>query len=70
MFKVEFKDADAFAKVWTHKGIVVPMQEPHVQFACDYANIVLKNFIQMIAQQQAAKKKELEAQAKPLVTLE
>lgn len=69
VFSVPVSDAQAFAKVWTYKGLATPLSEVHVQFASDYANIVLKNFVQqMQAQAQAAKKKAEEA-AKPLVTL-
>lgn len=68
-FSVPLSDAQNFAKVWNYKGISVPLDEIHCQFATDYANIVLRSFVdQMVAKSQAAKKAAEEAQ-KPLVTL-
>lgn len=69
-FKVTLPDAQGFAKVWNYKGIAVPIDEIHAQFACDYANVVLRSFVEMV---QANAKKALEEKAapeKPLVTLE
>jgi hypothetical protein len=44
-----------FSKVWTKGGIVVPMQDIHIDFAVDFANVVLKSFVlQCHAQVQAA----------------
>ena len=42
---VPVADTAAFAKVWTYHGVVIPMQDAHIQFTNDYANLVLKNFI-------------------------
>lgn len=67
-FKVKLEDAVSFSKVWNYKGISVPLDEVHCQFASDYANIVIRSFIEFTLQQAAAKKAELEA--KPLVSLE
>lgn len=69
-FKVNYSDAEGFSKVWNHKGIIIPLQEPHIQFATDYANVVLNSFVQQTLQASAAKQKAAEeAKAKPLVTL-
>lgn len=59
---VPIADTQGFAKVWTYKGIAVPLQEQHVQFANDYANLVLRAYItqatlQALAAQEAAKPK-------------
>lgn len=54
-----------FAQAWTHKGVAIPMKDVHIDFAYDWANIVLKNFIAMV-QQDAAKKRAAE-EAKKLV---
>ena len=54
-----------FAQAWTHKGVAIPMKDVHIDFACDWANIVLKNFIAM-AQHKAAEARK-QAEAKKLV---
>lgn len=57
VFKVAPSEAQKFSQVWNYKGIAVPLQEPHIQFATDFANVVLNNFImqcQMKAAQAAA----------------
>lgn len=68
--QVTYKDTEGFSKVWNHKGIVIPMQEPHIQFATDYANVVLNNYIQMCIQYAAAAKKKAEEEAAPKISLE
>lgn len=47
--QVPLADAANFAKVWTYGGLVVPLQDVHVRFASDYANIVLRNFVMQAA---------------------
>jgi hypothetical protein len=49
---------DGFAKVWTHKGLAIFLDEVHKQFALDFSNVMLNNFIQQQAQA-AAKAAEL-----------
>lgn len=68
-FKVKIDDAKNFAKVWTYKGIAIVLDEQHAQFAADYANVVLRNFIEMQVANFQAKKKAEEEAAKPKVTL-
>jgi len=69
-FKVLPEDAKNFAKVWTYKGLQIPMDDIHMQFATDYANVVLNSFVQQTLQASAAKQKAAEeAKAKPLVAL-
>lgn len=65
---IPLADTAGFAKVWTYNGIVVPLQDVHVQFAHDYATVVLRNFIiqAMMANFQRAQKAA--AAAKPLIT--
>lgn len=55
-------DAKKFGQVWTHKGIAIFMDDAHYQFAADFANIVLKSFVED-AQRRAAEA------AKPKVVL-
>lgn len=45
VFQVPLSDAIGFSKVWTYKGLAIPIKEEHVQFAADFANVVLRNFI-------------------------
>lgn len=54
-------EAKNFGKVWTHKGIAIFMDDTHYQFAADFANIVLKNFVEQAqrAAVEAAKKKQI-----------
>ena len=63
-FRVTIEDAQKFASVWNYNGIVLPLDKIHCQFACDYANVAIRSFMQVIAEQAAAKKKAAE-EAKP-----
>lgn len=37
--------ADGFAKVWTHNGLAIFLDDVHKQFACDFANMMIASFI-------------------------
>lgn len=50
-YKVQRQEAANFAKVWNHKGVALVIQDAHIEFATDFANVVLRNFIQMCQQQ-------------------
>ena len=52
--KVDRKQVAEFSKIWTYKGVALLLNDAHVQFAADFANVMLKSFIQQIASQQAA----------------
>lgn len=67
--KVELSEAIKFADIWTYRGIEIPIDEVHVQFAADFANIVMNNFISRMQAQALAAKVKAEEAAKPLVTL-
>lgn len=58
-FKVNKSEAEAFAAIWNYKGIAAILPEMTIQFATDFANVVLRNFIE-ICQKQA----ELDAKQK------
>lgn len=62
MLKVDINEAKKFSQVWTHNGIVVPLLDPHLQFAADFATVTLNSFIQQ-AQAQAAAAAKQKAQA-------
>jgi hypothetical protein len=53
-FKVQLQDAQNFQTVWTHKGLALPLPPEAAQFATDFANIVLRNFIELMQQQAKA----------------
>ena len=48
-------DTEGFSKQWTHNGLAIVLNDVHIQFATDFANIVLRNFVlQCAAQADAA----------------
>jgi len=66
--QVDTNQVKGFAKVWTHKGVAILLSDLHIEFARDFANVMLRNFVMQVAQQQAQKvaaeaaKKIMEAQ--------
>lgn len=60
--KITPAQAKQFGGVWKHNGIHIFMDNPHYAFAADFANVVLKSFVEE-AQRQAAEA------AKPQVVL-
>lgn len=69
-FKVTLEEATNFSKVWNYKGLAVPLDDVHCQAMTDFANVVLRSFVeQMMANAKAAKEAAAVA-AKPLVSLE
>lgn len=67
MRKVNAQDAQQFGQVWRVSGVAIPMQDVHYQFAADFANIVLKSFIEEAQRLNAAKAAEA---AKPKIIME
>ena len=65
--QVSAKDAQEFGKVWTHKGVAIFLSDIHFQFAADFANIVLKSFIENAQRQAAARAAQA---AKPKIITE
>ena len=57
-------EAAKFAKVWNHNGVNIILQDSSLKFAEDFANVVLRNFVQSCAAQAAALAKAAQA-AKP-----
>lgn len=57
-FSVPLSDAQSFQKVWTYKGLSIPLPPEAANFAKDFADIVLKSFIEM-AQQHAKQEKKV-----------
>ena len=64
--QVDRKSVEGFARVWTYKGVALVLNDAHVQFAMDFANVMLRNFVQQVAQQQMA----AQAAAKKIVSTE
>ena len=73
-FKVERQEAEKFSNIWNKNGIHIVLAPEAVDFATDFANVVLNNFINLCraqahaeAQKQAAKLAECQ---KPRIILE
>lgn len=43
---IQKSHVDGFAKVWTHNGLAIFLDDVHKRFACDFANVMLSNFIE------------------------
>jgi 4-hydroxyphenylpyruvate dioxygenase-like putative hemolysin len=70
VYKVERVEAEKFAKVWNKGGITIILSAEALDFATDFSNVVLNNFIGMCqAQATQAAAKAAEAQ-KPKIILE
>ena len=65
-FAVDVAEAHNFHKVWTYKGVAIPLP-PEAAYLCrDFANVVLKNFIDM-CQKQAQEAEKLQSQKQLIV---
>jgi hypothetical protein len=51
--QVRIAEAKRFSKAWSHNGVALVIDEPLCRFAADFANVVLKSFVQSFMQQQA-----------------
>jgi hypothetical protein len=47
--KVDKSQVEGFAKVWNYRGIAIVMDDAHIQFAVDFANVMLRSFVQQVA---------------------
>jgi hypothetical protein len=54
MLKIDRKQVEGFAKVWTYKGVALCLNDAHIQFAADFAQQVLISFIENVKKQQMA----------------
>ena len=59
--QVTLDEVRRIGKAWRPGGLVVPLDDMHIRFAADVANLVLKNFVQMCAEQAAAAMKAAQA---------
>lgn len=61
MYKIERTETAKFSHVWNKNGVQIILTPEAIDFATDWANVVLNNFIamcQMQAQQAAEQAKE------------
>lgn len=66
-FQIAKEETQRFSSQWKFNGLVIPMQDAHIQFATDFANIVLRDFIQYCKQQTLAKIAQAQAAAAPSI---
>lgn len=43
--QVSLAEAKKFSQVWNSNGVAVIIDEPALQFATDFANVVLRSFV-------------------------
>ena len=61
-FQVTREETRKASKHWkTPSGVLLILDDTHIAFATDWANLVLKNFVQMCAEQAAAQIKAARA---------
>jgi hypothetical protein len=69
MLNVTLNDAKDFSRVWTNRGVAIVLQDVHLQFAADFANVVLKSFIETAKQAQQAQVEAALKASLPKITL-
>jgi hypothetical protein len=52
--QVPREEAIRFSQVWRSNGIAIPLDVVHINFATDFANICLRNFVLQCQSQVAA----------------
>ena len=58
---VPVTETEKFSKEWTYNGIAITLDKPALQFATDWANVLLRQYaigLQQALNQQAAQPKE------------
>jgi hypothetical protein len=53
--RIDRKQVEGFAKVWTYRGVALCLNDAHIQFAADFANVMLQSFVQQVAAAQKPK---------------
>ena len=51
--QVTLPEVKRFAKQWTHNGVALVTDDLLLRFSMDFANVVLRSFVQSFVQQQA-----------------
>jgi len=54
--QVGIEEAHKFAQVWRYRGIVILLDEAHLQFATDFANVALQSLLARVRASQAKQK--------------
>lgn len=67
--QVSLIDAAKFGQVWTHNGVAIVMTDVHHKFAADFANVVLRSFIEDAQRKASQARKSAEEAAEPKVVL-
>jgi hypothetical protein len=67
-FQVRRKDTAGFAQVWTKNGVAIAIGDVYLDFATDFANVVLRNFVATAEEQ--ARRLRAAAQAPKIVLAE
>ena len=52
---VSKEQVSGFAKVWTYRGVALCLNDAHIEFAKDFANVMLRSFVQQVAESQKPK---------------
>ena len=47
---VSVEEAKEYGKTWTRNGLVVPFEDYHYEFAANFCSVMLKGFMQFMAQ--------------------
>jgi hypothetical protein len=68
--QVTKQEVENFAKIWTYRGLAIPMKEEHIQFAADFANVMLVSFVRMCQENMAAMVQKAQEAAKPQIITE
>jgi hypothetical protein len=56
-------ETEKFSKEWTYNGIAVSLDNTSIQFATDWANLLLRNIFTQMAQQAQAQMKAQESKS-------
>lgn len=64
---VDRAQAENFGKVWTHRGVSIPLSDVSLQFATDFANVVLLSFVSKCQQDAAAAKQTVNDKGKKIM---
>lgn len=69
-FKITVEESIKFSKVWTYNGISIPISSESCQFAADFANIVLRDFVSMVQERSRQKIAQTSPPAQPKLIVE
>ena len=70
VYKVERIEAEKFSKIWNKNGIAIILTPEAIDFATDFSNIVLNNFIGMCQAQAKEAAAKAAQDAKPRIITE